>query len=200
MCDECTSTWFADDIITTENWIDTEAYIKNLYPEIVFKNDLETYSYIEELNHETILEDIDHFGGFPKEASHFFIYYSNAFFIAECNINEACLVDFLIEYNFPSISTIVPYIPKSHKRIIRYNFRFFCDNESPDIVQCSHIVTRGLNQFQFFHRSSGLRFRHVTYDSYKKKMYWYQIVGVKENRFFVEASILHNIFYPDYKV
>jgi hypothetical protein len=203
MCDECDSTWFTDDVITTENWLDLESYIRNLYPEIIFGNDQEIYSYIEELNHETILEDIDPFDTFPKESSHFFTYQSNAFYIFECNMNEDSLIELLIKSNSAPVSIINPHILESHTRIIRYNFRFFCDVASPDdvssdIIQFSHITTRGLNQF--FRRKFGTQFQHLVYDISEKKMYYYHIRGRKGNPFFDKAVILHNMFYPEHKI
>jgi hypothetical protein len=198
MCEECDSTWFADDIITIENSLDLESYIKNLYPQIIFKNDHEIYSYIEELSYETTLKDVDHWGSFPKEAGHFFIYQSNAFSICECNMNEASLIEFLIKDNFTPISIINPNIPQSHTRIIRYNFVSFCDVDFPDITQFSHTTTQGLNQFH--HRKFGTRFQHFVYDNNEKKMYYYHIRGLKGNHFFDKAVILHNIFYPEYKI
>jgi hypothetical protein len=197
-CDECEATWLVGEEISKHNFKDLSEYALSFYPDGYFSDRQDVYREIEELPHETILEHADGFGGFPKDANDFFVYYSNAFFICECNMNEASLIKFLIKSNFTPISIINPNITKSHTQIIRYNFISFCDVDTPDIIQFSHITTQGLNQF--YHCKFGTRFRHFVYDNNEKKIYYYSIRGLKGNHFFDKAVILHNIFYPEYKI
>jgi hypothetical protein len=204
ICEECNSVWFMGNTISIENCIDVNSYIREIYSEIVFKNDNDINCYIEELRYETMLENVSNFGCFPMDANNIFIYFSNAFFIGECKMSEACFMEFIIKYTYSSpLNIINPFASKSHTRIIRYNLRFFGDYEFfiqtlPDISQYSHIVTQGLSQT--YRSPCGVRFQHIVYDIIEKKFYLYQIKGLKGNYFFDEATILHNIFYPDYKI
>jgi hypothetical protein len=203
ICEECDSVWFMEDTISVGNCINVDSYIREIYPEIIFQNDNDIYLNIEELRHETILENINNFGCIPKNANNIFVYLCNAFFICECKINESCLIEFLIKSTSSPLNIVNPFVTKNHTRIIRYNFRFFGDYEfliqtPPDIVQYSHIVTQGLSQI--YRSTWGVRFQHIIYDNNEKKLYLYQIKGKKGNYFFDEATILHNIFYPDHKI
>jgi hypothetical protein len=203
-CDECDATWLVGEEISKQNFKDLLEYVLSLYPDGYFPDRNDVHKEIEELPHETILEHVDGFGGFPKEANDFFVYLSNVFFICECKMSEACFLEFIIKYtDFPQINLINPFVSKNHTRIIRYNFRFFGDYKffiqtPPNIVQYSHIVTQGVSQI--YRSAWGMRFRHIVYDITEKKFYLYQIRGIKGNYFFDEATILHNIFYPDHEI
>jgi hypothetical protein len=204
-CEECDAMWLASSVISQDNFVDLSTYITNNYPAGYFQGKHNVYDEIKELQYETILENEQHFGCFPKEAHDFFVYYSNAFFICECKLDKVSFENYLIKCNLSPINDIKLLPIKCPTRIIRYNFRYYCDydhthkapphNTVKNISQFSRILTR--EQTQIVYRKFGTRLIHIVYDENEGKLYWYQLQGKKGNYFFDKAAVLHNIFYPE---
>ena len=194
VCEECNATWPSEINVSRDNFNDLSTYITQFYSHDYFGKGRNVYDEMEELQHETILENVSQFGGYSFQHTTYNIYYSNVFFISECRINEQEFFGFIKEYYRQNC--VEPISNNATTRIIRYNFRWYTDLqsiESKHVDLFTHTARSGF--FYFSLSQNGNVIQHVVYDKEEEKMYSYKIAGKKGNKFFNEAITFHNVFY-----
>lgn len=201
VCDECGACWMVNSLINLDQKDIIQEYVEQHDPEKDILLSYENGNRFVELKYETLLNNIPSYGQFPPEFTNFNIYINNCHLLLECHIEVLFMKRYICDDNLSFIEKGIQLnnidesmtIPK-HNSIMEYENSMTHNYErkysnNPFV----HIVHEGY--YQMYHKRWNSIFKHIVYDTNNEILYLYQL-QYPQSKYFVDASKLHELFYP----